>query len=302
MMTRDENLLRVWELLHPIRYFAKSQGALHGGWCKTYRSFARTVQNLVNWDFYVTLNPSMGLGVKAKSAEVSHWSRILIDIDPVTPDALPPYACGLVCGLLMRRFDDIGSSMTVIDSGRGYQVWIELEPLPIASREQARRIERSISKLYQSVAPEGGGCRIDTSCSDLGRVARCPGTLNTKSGRLAEILTRYSAWPLTPFSPRRILDAFPPEEDLHTPIVGPVPHKGIIPYLSERAANFFTDGVTEPGRHAAAYALAASLRELGVPREEALSMVVSGGSLCRPPLSDMECARATRNAYEKEIA
>jgi hypothetical protein len=57
--------------------------------------------------------------------------------------------------------------------------------------------------------------------------------------------------------------------------------------------------VASPGRHAAAFAAAASLAELKTPQAQAAEWVAEGGALCNPPLSKSESYRATRNAYQK---
>lgn len=297
------NLHQVWSLLGgPVRYFAKSSPLVQGGVCKTVTSLQRAVTNLPNWDFYVTLNPSQGLGVKAKSSDITHWSRVLIDIDPVTPFAVPPYACGLVCGQLLQLIPAVSRAMTVIDSGRGYQIWLAIEPLAIEGRTHAQFIERGMAHLLRLLdGPDMAGCRVDPSCSDLARVARCPGTVNQKTGRTAEILWRYSLAPehLTPLPAEAILSLAPP----HNPSeLKPIEHKSLtqlLPYLGQRVATFLTEGVGTPGRHSASYAASASLRELGVPEPEARELVRKGASYCRPQLTREDVDRTVRTAYQK---
>jgi hypothetical protein len=300
----DDDLDRVWNILGgPVRYFAKSHGRIQGGTCKTLGSLRRVVENLKNWDFYVTLNPSQGLGVKASSSDITHWRRILIDIDPVAPDASPSLAAGYTLGSLIKFLPNSATSfITTIDSGRGHQLWVEIEETLIQGRAHARRIEGAISSLYHSINHCVGGCRIDPSCSDLSRVARCPGTVNQKTGQLATILRRYSSWPLTGLPAKVILTAFPEETERPTKKLLKFSLKigDLLPYLSQRAANYLTEGVGSPGRHSAAYAAAKSLQELGVAEENAEKMVQMGGRLCRPPLSETETLRATKNAYQKE--
>ena len=310
MMTIHGDLTRVWEIIArerygSMRYFAKSHDRIQGGICNTLTSFWRVVENLSNWDFYVTLNPSKGLGVKASSSVITHWERILIDIDPVATDASPALAAGHTLGNILKNFPNIdwAKAVTVIDSGRGHQIWIEVESTPIKGREHAQRIEQVMSSLFHRINHSFGGCRIDPSCSDLSRVARCPGTVNQKTGARATIMHRYSTWPLTPIPAAAILAAFPDEPPLSkgAPMAS-LKIGDLLPHLSQRAANFLTEGVGSPGRHAAAYAAAASLRDLGVGEKDATPMVVTGGRLCRPPMNEEESIRPVRNAYQKEKA
>jgi len=306
MTTSAQQLEAVWDLLGgPIRFFAKSNQLVEGGRCDTLASFTRTANNLRNWDFYVTLNPStFSRRIKASSADITHWRRILIDIDPVTKEAKEdPHEALLAGGMVASHISEIipGSlkALSVISSGRGCQMWLEIEPTKIESNEHRQRIERATSHFLRLIDTHECGCRVDPSCSDLSRVARCPGTTNQKNGGLAYFI--YPTVGLTPIPAEAILSLAPNE-----PIVeheSPQSFTGLaqmLPHIGQRPATFLTEGVSTPGRHSAAYAASASLRELGIPESQAVALVIAGGSYCRPILRPLEISRIVAKAYEKE--
>jgi hypothetical protein len=275
-----------------ITYFAKAKHVVTGGRCRTVESLERVVKNLTfhHYAVYVNLNPSRHSGIKGTSNDVTHWRNVVVDIDPVLTDAKPMSALEIV-GLHLPTLADA----LVLDTGRGIQVWLPIEPVELNAQNRSK-IERRVGNWLRWLANQVGesfGCRVDTSCSDLSRVVRVPGSMNHKTGRRACLLkTAEKA------NDPAVFDApDPPESVVAGPIKGGLGRK--LHLLTSMAARYLFEGVVEPGRHAGAYAAAASLRDIDIPQEDAMRLVVRGATLCSPPLNRQAAIRAVENAYRK---
>jgi hypothetical protein len=134
---------------------------------------------------------------------------------------------------------------------------------------------RALKDCSESWAP---GWIVDTTCSDLARVVRCPGSVNQKTGRRAvvehvaagpgidvSVLMRYNttAVEYTPQAPAETSNLL-----------------SILPHLNVRARTFILEGAASPGRHSACYATCKNLQELGVPRERAFEWLIMGARRC----------------------
>lgn len=283
-----------------IRFFAKSEFQRLGGSIPSPRALASLLSN-ETWDLYIHLNPSDSprYTPKASSSEITHLTNILLDLDPVMSSASLSDAIDSA----LRQGDELlkgsGNAATIVYSGRGMQAWIPIEPTLLSLPDQRLSIERATNAFLRRIDVSEYGCRIDTSCSDLARVARLPGSTNQKSKTHATLVKEGSGeripvgelLKLDPGESRKIRSQLNEKTRTYFPF--------ILPHLTARAVTFLTQGVTSPGRHAAAYAAARSLYELSVPFETAETWVIKGGSLCDPPLSPSDSARALRNAYSK---
>lgn len=274
-------------------YFIKRDTFVRGGRSTDLEHLARVLRNTVHnrEDFWVNLNPSSHNVGKGRSVDVTHWNHILLDIDPRDAGANPALSRTTVeAGLQKLGFSDC---YTIIDSGRGIQIWLALTPLKLDD-DLRPRVEYATAQFIRSLEC-GHGCVLDTSCSDLSRVARPPGSYNTKTGRIAQLLqvaTRRS-------DPKGIME-------LAASFVQPVAPEpvtkisnliSVLAHLTETAATFICEGYREPGRHKACYATARNLKELGVDFEQAHAWIERGASLCSPRLSDF--ARVVKQVYER---
>jgi len=278
---------------------------------------------------YIQMNPSMSrTGIRCSAEDITHWSFFLVDIDPTGPDPDLDGAEEAVRSILSNYLGIINLHATVIDSGRGRQLWFPLEKLPLYGHHKVwsephltRNLEpiadlepktlQTIKAAPRAMAYWHGLLRdrtahlrdvtIDTSVSDLARVMRLPYTINQKTGRMATILSSQPgpnvgmAHKLISYAPYKLW-ADRPEVMISN---GKWPE-----YLSSMTRGgriFLTEGSTEPGRHHAASAAMLSLLDLGCPIDEIKAALRFGGSLCDPilPASDTDamCERR-RNAVE----
>jgi hypothetical protein len=304
---------RLWALLpHPegstVRYMARKRAGTSE---HVVGDNADTVMELRGaahawgadgYNVYVQPNPTRERArSRTRSADVTHWSWLLIDIDPIPGrDAEPLTALALYLDRLRSEVGPIHP--TILDSGRGAQAWLRLEDLEF-DNEEARHVARRVSgfwlrHLWETVG-EVSGCMLDTSTSDLPRVMRMPGTVNQKTGRPATILTEGSVHP----GLAQTLVERTPASEFRTQATceGPVDGRqwqDVLPLLSLTAANFLRGGAAEPGRHKSAVATVYSMKENGLTPEAALAGLIRGAGLCDPPLEDPEWVeRVVRDAY-----
>lgn len=288
----------VWPLLarnDRLRYFAKLNKLNIAGVARSRAELDRLISEHSAFDWYLTLNPTRARACppKARSRDVIEWAWVLLDFDPMREDASPPDA-------LQYTLDSehLWDYTAVIDSGRGMQAWVSLRPMSLEGQVSRSQIERAVSAWLRALNHFRGGCRIDTSCSDLARVARCPGTVNHKTGRVARILSL----PTDQLDPQRILDHMPKGEELPNHRGQGAPEDSLsrlLPSLTETASRFLVEGHVSPGRHTSCYAAARSLCEAGIPLDRALALTLRGGELSQPPLPIRDIVRATKAAYEK---
>lgn len=295
--------LETWDLLplppDTYRYvFAKHRaGGNYGTWVNGPGALLRFMQNHPDFDCYITLNPASRRDrIRPKTKDISHLQAILIDIDPVEEDADIPYARCIAVDLC----DDIGipsDSVTHIDSGRGVQLWLHIEPIPVIGEGSLQVYTRSFIKEFADRFGTQRGCRIDTSCSDLARLARLPGTVNQKTQKPASILrsgTQVPAlWLLSRDPSDALVDAIVPPE---TGVLTSWPD--IAALVNRTAYEFITEGQEEPGRHKACFATAMSLKEACVGPGFALELLFTGSGRSTPHLPISEVERIWRQVNE----
>ena len=251
-------------------------------------------------DCYFTPNPVVGEFYRRPSTEHVAFIRcVVIDLDPVQGSiSTEPER-----SIIEHAQDLLGLDLHPdrIDSGRGRQLWLRFEPFPVSTQEEKQRwrgaVGTFLNRLDQNTGIVGG-CRIDTSCCDLPRLVRLPGTINTKTGRVAQFLEIGQSDPRVR---EAILSRFGMES---TPQHGTRSNGGSdwrhnAHWLSGRAKWFIYHGVSEPGRHSAAFAAASSMKELGASLEATEAAVLRGAERCSPPLSEYEAKRCVRNAFAK---
>jgi hypothetical protein len=279
-----------------VHFFAKRGTSVVGGVVQGADHFFNLIVNLRSWDVYAHANVPATKGIKASTKEIHVWRYVVVDIDPNAGGVGRPYD---IANAVAARYGG-----TLVDTGRGMQVLLHLVPVnfnttvgitrPLAEARMARFL-RELGSEFDGV----GGCHVDTSCSDLARVVRIPDTINWKTERAAKVLrhgdTYHGYENLLPI-------VRPPSRVAVTPITEVKQLANVIPHLTDTAARFLTDGWETPGRHAAAYAAAASLKDVGVSKQVAINWVGRGAVMSTPMLGLEEVARVVANAYAKEGA
>jgi hypothetical protein len=193
----------------------------------------------------------------------------------------------------------LGYAANWLDSGRGAQAWIEIaydtHPLP------TKRIENATAHFLKELQRACGACdgyRIDSVCYDLGRIARLPGTRNTRTGRYARFVDR----PLGRVVGTDFVHRFYREHERYEE-TRPVNTSNLIalsPHLNGLVREFLHNGVEEGDRHHAAHASALSLLNLGMGHDSIRYWVLRGGNRCRPRLSKGDILHCIHTALNKE--
>jgi len=277
---------------HGVCYFARGSGGIRGGTVSTAQALERVIGNLssLGYNVYININPAhLDRGeFKAKRAGIREWRHVLIDIDPIESGARPMRAAAVIRRAFLPR-----ESITVLNTGRGVQMWLEIAKNDLV---QPAEVERATSTFLRCMANEQHyGCRVDTKCSDLARIARVPGSVNQKTG-IATTLIRTAKIPV---DPSFVLRHQPAELTEPKVKIKSANLLAIWPHLTVTAEEFIFDGRAEPGRHNDAFASGANLAQLGVPIERAREIVLRGSRKCRPKLGFLDTSRAVENAYRR---
>jgi hypothetical protein len=291
---------KLWKLLpHPpgtfVRWFARKGNDRIGGGVDTVEELMLAAASAEGMNFYVAPNPAATrAGTRHTAQQVTNWSWFLIDIDPLegASNPRPEMVMEFVLGKIGKWWGvDFNSRRPLlIHSGRGAQAWIRLDDYPFDDRYPdgrivgagepgggstevvTRRTARITNGFWlKKLAEEIGtmsGCRIDTTCADLPRVMRCPGTTNMRNGKTA-ILIVPSAEQYVGLS-STLVAAVPPElfEPVPVPVLPPgTQWQSVFVHLTLRAQSYMTQGRDEPGRHDTMFHTALCLAERGLDRD-----------------------------------
>ena len=323
----QEDARYAWDILSwqgEAQWFARKDSKVLGGRLRSESELVATIRNaeVLKWNLYLNANPTRHVPGKKKLSreDVTHWRYVVVDLDPAGEALAPPSPGSGDHALLTKAVR--------LFSGRGYQFWLPLrimeighlastctaqvEPLNTAAAERVMQgYLRTLSSQTDGWCP---GWKVDTTCSDLARVVRCPGSVNQRTGRRATLEEYPYGMPLIePSVIAKYADVvtLPPE---------PLP-KGefknlldLLPHLNVRARTFILEGAESPGRHKACYATCKNMQELGVPAEEAEEWLTYGARTCwrgwnvrepnlayaSDPLSSSEVERIVKQVYSKE--
>jgi hypothetical protein len=309
---QNEDIETTFNLLNHggIQWFWKSPLGLSGGRVTTGAGANRLVNAaiLANANLYLTLNPSRPAGIRVRRKDVLAWKYILIDVDPLGERIEnPSEAAGYLANIVESMLGKVAG--TFVDSGRGVQLWLKLSP-----NEMPKNCERAASGFLNALGREWGNRHksiIDVCTSDLPRIARFPGSMNWKSQRISSIIWTTEG----DVNFKKVLDFMPPPMIESSPPKNPINYNDLghlLPHLTFKARMFLMNGVSSPGRHAAAFATAKCLQEIGMPEDVARGWIIAGGELCYKwnlerlvwvpyPLSPSECYRIVKGVYQNGL-
>lgn len=306
MTTDPELLTRVYTLLDRgsgVHWMAKSPTghAAVGSISTTPDHFVSRAARQAGWDFYVTLNPSARSCIKPNKQDISTLSCIGIDIDAPLTGPMDKQKAATALSTALGAMTGVANSHIIIDSGRGIWAWLFVDPQPLedeASRESADQLIKGFTEALSVQHPDIHTFgHLDSSCAELSRLARCPGTINHRSGTMANICMDFYPIQTVEHSVLKAL-AHPYIEGVSLP-QPPIPVTGsslfdIAPHMNLTSRQFVLTGVTAPeSRHRRLFSSAKNLFELKVPEDLAEYMLWSGASRCIPDLNraDPGCVR-----------
>jgi hypothetical protein len=305
----------LWKLLphptpdHVVRLFARNHDQRFGDFARNPADIVRFIESSPGMNIYVAPNPTLcTTGVRHTANDVTHWSYILLDLDPVEEDALPFEALDealLWLGEWMGRdLNPVDGRVITLDSGRGAQAWIRLQDIVLVNENETvtpvdgldirdvmtrKTARKAMGYWLKKLADKLGtyqGCRLDSCTSDLPRVMRCPGTVNIKTGRMASLAVateevhRGLAHLLVTGTPPRVFDEPEPGQ-----LAPGAPWTAAFTKLTMKAQNYLTKGKEDPGRHETMWHTCKKLEEAGVSRVEARKALHYANNLLGPELA-----------------
>lgn len=163
-------------------------------------------------DGYVTLNPVReGCVRKPSDEDIAGSNWLLLDFDP-KKDEEDPLGTSEQRRTAALAAADAAQSMLgtglLIDSGRGAQVWLPVEP-----GVSRRRLVAFVRQSFKSNLVE-----VDAT-HDASRLARLPGTVNSRTGDEALVLDPTGTEPFTRAQATELLEGF--EESVYVEIPDP---------------------------------------------------------------------------------
>lgn len=323
MVLREEVEL-LWSLLphptpdHVVRLFARSGDQRFGDFARNPDEIMRFIKGSEGKNIYVGPNPTTcTTGVRHTSADVTHWSYLLLDMDPVC--MCPPGSKIKLCRMCLGKAEPVealhsalywlgdwvnrdletsNGNCIMIDSGRGAQAWIRLADIPLVdtitpgertslaiTRKAARKSMGFWLKRLAEKLGDCYGCRLDTCTSDLPRVMRVPGTPNVKTGKLATFLT--AALQIHDGLAEQLV-SLTPERVFHEPDPGQfppgTPWQLAVTKLTKKAQDYLLKGKQDPGRHETMWHTCQKLFEVGIERAETRKALQWANSLLGPDL------------------
>lgn len=292
--------VETWDALEyegEVRWFSRlGLGMSLGGRAHSPADLAgRLSANRRGFNCYVQLNPSIGVRTKRPGAtQVTHYRGFLFDIDPDPGVQSSPLAA-LDAGLAqLERAIELPLTPWIIDSGRGAQAWILGDVEPLAEGDY-RVVRAAVSHLVKGLdLPKGH--HADPSVCDVSRIARLPGTVNTKTGRTARVRQRGTA---IVGLRQRLIELAPAIEDQaeHEFTATADSYRQVYQHLTLSAQNFIEQGWAFPGRHSMLWHTADLLKRHGLSRAAVARALLLGARQCRPKLTCEDVVYALNRTF-----
>ena len=240
--------------------------------------------------------------LKASRGDVDKLRGILVDFDPVDEQVVSPAFYKEAVCWISKLLEIPTSAMTAVWSGRGLQVILELQIVPVTDALETELRTAALLKHLHDTCPFQHVV-VDKKTYDLARVARMPATVNSRTGNVAK-----TVWTARQrIDGTLLLRSFEPSLPAapSTRIVVPqtITRAWLLTHLNETAARFIFEGSEYPNRHHEAYATARCLFEIGIAEEEAIKIVLDAAKNCRPkPLAPVDAIRQVRSAYAAALS
>jgi hypothetical protein len=154
-----------------------------------------TEYNAAGFDLYFSPNPIKGtLHKKATKNDVAEARHLWIDLDPRQGQPLETERVAMLSQLTTNLPQGMPRPNRVIDSGRGYWgYWKLAAPQPVdGSVNGVNGPLTEAVECYGRGIEQAFGDRFADGCRNIDRIARLPGTINSKTGCLAGVLHEYS--------------------------------------------------------------------------------------------------------------
>ncbi|MGL5358096.1 MAG: helix-turn-helix transcriptional regulator [Metamycoplasmataceae bacterium] len=136
-------------------------------------------------DSYVSIN-SFYISVR-NTNNIRKINALYIDIDNHNDTVTKEMVQALIKYLKKHYYNkNIPEPTITVFTGRGLQLIFLLENLPSQALKFWQNIENELAKRLRSL--NFNGFQLDESCTDVTRIFRLPGTINTKSKTYAEII------------------------------------------------------------------------------------------------------------------
>src|SRR5258705_814973 len=85
--------MELWNILphpspaHVVRLFAKKGEEKRGDFARSEKELERFIRSNIDYNTYVAPNPTLStIGLRHNSNDVTHWSFLFFDVDPVEAD------------------------------------------------------------------------------------------------------------------------------------------------------------------------------------------------------------------------
>ena len=295
----------LYDLMTPsgVNIFAKRGPYIINTHGTEVKKLVERIQLLGNWDVYACLNPARTTSGKPAIADITSVRWFMVDLDPIEGfnfdlhTAPVESAATTVTNWLESEVGCVPASLRINFTGRGFQIWVPVVETTDTARAQAA-IKGCIAALAQDL-PAESGFKVDTTSGEISRIARLPGTVNSKTGMMARTLFRCGEGALISVD---ALDKFAVMQysvPSQPPLEG-ANHDQILTALSPWSREFYLHGVASSvtSRHGRGYALLQELKNLGVARNFAHQMLIYGCHRCKPPITDTDWMyRAASNVY-----
>ena len=147
------------------------------------------------FDIYFSPNPIKGtLHKKASKNDVVEARHLWIDLDPRVNEPLEAERAAMLALLTTNLPEGMPRPNRVIDSGRGYWgFWKLATPQPVdGSKNNVNGPHTEAVECYGRGVEQAFGDRYADGCRNIDRIARLPGTVNTKTGNVARVLHEFS--------------------------------------------------------------------------------------------------------------